>query len=281
MSTLEPSSIVIIGQGKVGQSLGALFSTRGHRVIKLARDYDKHLTQISSCDIVFICVNDDAIENVCEALSKSLNADSIVTHCSGALDSSILHSAAQVGCSIASCHPLNTFPSIEASLTKFAKLDHGSYIYTEGENRALETLLPIFEDAGFISQEIARSAKPLYHAACVFACNYLTSLMDMSLETARSAKLDEAMFWQSLQPLIQSTLSNIGNSGTTGALSGPIARADIHTVKKHLTALEKEAKSLSANYATLGVRALEIAQRKGELGDAELSALREILDQSK
>ena len=281
MKSLKPHDIVVIGQGKVGQSLGGLLELRGHRLIKLSREYKQYLAQIAAADIILICVNDDAIETVCQSLANDFRAGAIVAHCSGALDSSVLVSAQQSGCLIASCHPLNTFPNLEVSLAKFANTDHASYLYAEGDRKALEHLLPLFEDTGFITQEIESAAKPLYHAACVFACNYLTSLMDMSIETVRIAKLDEKQFWKSLQPLIQSTLDNITHGDTVAGLSGPIARGDFQTVEKHLNVLERESKSLTKNYASLGIRALEIAQRKGELTEDELSKLKEILNKSR
>ncbi len=277
MTSIKPRNIVVIGQGKVGQSLGNLFKLRGHTLTELNREYKEHFVKVAGADIVLICVNDDVIEEVCQILASELKAGAIVAHCSGALDSSVLVSAQQSDCFVASCHPLNTFPNLEASLTKFASTDHTSYLYAEGDREALEELLPMFEDTGFITQEIESAAKPLYHAACVFACNYLTSLMDMSIETARIAGLDEKQFWKSLQPLIQSTLNNIANGDTAAALSGPIARGDFQTVKKHINVLEQESKSLTSNYASLGIRALEIAQRNGELKEDELSKLKKIL----
>lgn len=280
MKSLKPRNIAVIGQGKVGQSLGRLLKLRGHTIIGLGREYIERITEIAAADIVLICVNDDAIEEVCENLADTLQTGVIVAHCSGARDSSILASAKQKGCVTASCHPLNTFPNLEASLAKFANTDHASYLYTEGDQEAIECLLPVFEDAGFITHEIERAAKPLYHAACVFACNYLTSLMDMSLETATAAKLDQAKFWTSLQPLIQSTLNNMANASTSAALSGPIARGDYKTVEKHLDVLEHESEFLANNYASLGIRALEIAQRNGELNEEELTRLKEILNKS-
>lgn len=281
MKSLEPRNIVVIGRGKVGQSLGGLLKLRGHKLIELNREYEKHLAQVAAADIVLICVNDDAIEAVCQSLANDLRAGTIVAHCSGAIDSSVLVSAQQEDCYIASCHPLNTFPNLGASLAKFANTDHASYLYAEGNHRALEHLLPVFEDAGFITQEIESTAKPLYHAACVFACNYLTSLMDMSIETARAAKLDEKQFWKSLQPLIQSTIDNITHGDTAAGLSGPIARGDFQTIETHLDVLERESTSLASNYASLGIRALEIAQRKGELSKDEMSKLKDILNKSR
>jgi len=278
MSLKNLSNIVIIGRGKVGQSLTQLFSSLDYRVDNIGRSKSKQTAAVANADITLICVNDGAIQTVCQALAKSFKTGSVVAHCSGALDSSILSSAQQQGCAVASCHPLNTFPNITLSLQRFATTKHGSYLYAEGDQAALSTLLPLFEHAGFINTQIDRQSKPLYHAACVFACNYLSSLMDMSLETAAKAGLEKEPFWLSLQPLIQSTLENISAHGTAGALSGPISRGDNETVESHMRALAEHSDSLQISYADLGLRALKIAIENGELSDDDVDRLRAVLN---
>jgi predicted short-subunit dehydrogenase-like oxidoreductase (DUF2520 family) len=274
MRPSEPNSIVIIGRGKVGQSLTQLFASLNYKVVNIGREKSEQIAAVADADITLICVSDGSIQNVCEGLANSFKKDSVVAHCSGALDSSILNSAKQSGCAVASCHPLNTFPNISLSLQRFASTNHGSYMYAEGGLNALNTLTPLFEHAGFNNTCIHREAKPLYHAACVFACNYLSSLMDMSLEAATKAGLEKEPFWRSLQPLIQSTLENISEHGTTGALSGPIARGDSATVEAHMRALSEHSNSLKTSYADLGLRALEIALQKGELSGNDIKRLR-------
>ncbi|MFT6407912.1 MAG: putative short-subunit dehydrogenase-like oxidoreductase (DUF2520 family) [Arenicella sp.] len=270
--------MVIIGRGKVGQSLSQLFTLLDYQVDNVGRNRSKQVAAVIEADITVICVDDGSIEGVCEALASSFKKGSIVCHCSGALDSSILKSARQRDCLVASCHPLNTFPSISLSLQRFASTSHNSYMYCEGDAAALSVLLPLFERTGFNNMCIQRQAKPLYHAACVFASNYLISLMDMSLEAASKAGLEKQSFWLSLQPLIQSTIENITANGTAGALSGPIARGDHATVKSHTLALDEHSDSLKLSYAELGMRALEIAIESGQLSADDIERLRSALD---
>ena len=277
-SNLSIQSIAIIGRGKVGQSLTQLFKSIGLSVENIGRDSARQIQSIKQADLSIICVNDGAIKTVCEQLSNHFKHNSIVIHCSGALDSNELNSAKLNDCLIASCHPLNTFPNLESSIARFSNTSHGSYMYAEGQANALSQLLPLFVTAGFKTTTIERSAKPLYHAACVFACNYLTALMDISLETAENAGLERDDFWNSVQPLIQSTLNNISSNGIENALSGPIARGDANTIAKHQESLAIYDPSLSMHYASLGIRAIEIAQRKGELNEKDINALRKILE---
>ena len=80
---------------------------------------------INNADIVILAVTDSSIEELCHSLEKHFKTGAIVTHCSGALSSSILQSARESDCHIASTHPLNSFPNIAASLEKFSTAKHG------------------------------------------------------------------------------------------------------------------------------------------------------------
>jgi predicted short-subunit dehydrogenase-like oxidoreductase (DUF2520 family) len=276
----ELHELVIIGRGKVGQSLSQLFTQQGFFVSNIGRSQSAQITAVKHAQLVFLCVDDASIEKVCIELAPNLPQGCVVSHCSGALDSSVLSSAREAGSSVASTHPLNTFPNLEDALTLFSSTEHGSYVYAEGDTKALKTLKPLFEATGFIILTIEREAKPLYHAACVFACNYLTSLMDMSLETAAAAGLDRDQFWVSLQPLIQTTLENIRQKGVIESLSGPVARGDSATLESHMSSIKDLSNSLKSNYISLGLRTLEIAIKKNELSDAQLSSIRKTLNQT-
>ena len=104
MSTLESRRIGIIGYGKVGQALAWNFIDSGISVTavtnaehsKIHNDliprnctYKQTSQQlVEFCDLVFLTVPDQEIQNVCE----SLHWDSrhIVIHCSGTQDTEVL-----------------------------------------------------------------------------------------------------------------------------------------------------------------------------------------------
>ena len=271
-------SIAIIGAGKVGQSLGHLFSENHHQVTFIGRDTVQHQQCISKADVVLITTSDAVIESVCQSIASFLTQDTIVSHCSGALDSSILSSAQQKGCYVASTHPLNTFPTLEASLATFKDTHHNTSLFCEGDAHALKPLSMIFENAGFNVVKMDSQAKTAYHTACVMACNYLTVLMDLSLNTAEHGGIDKPRFWQAVQPLIQATLTNITQQGTSQSLSGPIARGDAQTVTQHIDFLSKKDQAIGDIYLSLAEHALELAKKQGTLSDKQLDALKIVLD---
>ncbi|MEM7564859.1 MAG: DUF2520 domain-containing protein, partial [Pseudomonadota bacterium] len=166
---------------------------------------------------------------------------------SGALDSSVLSSAKKRGCLIASAHPFNTFPNLNNALEVLAE-GHNSYLFCEGDEAALSVIMQIFQSLGFATKTIEANHKVMYHTACVFASNYLTLLMDMSLQTAKTANIDQREFLTACQPIIRATLENLETQSTKTALSGPLARGDMATVKQHIDALSREAPELEKVY---------------------------------
>jgi len=271
-------SIAIVGAGKVGQTFAALLRSNGHKVSLIGRNLIESQQAIRDAKLVLITTSDGAIEQACNDISSYLSHGSVVSHCSGALNSRILLSAKNQGCTIASSHPLNTFPSLDASLTTFNNNKHGTYLYCEGDEKALELLDAVFRHAGFNIAKISSTAKTAYHAACVFACNYLTVLMDISLQTAEFEGIDKKQFWQAVQPLVQSTLTNISEHGTTGSLSGPIARGDTDTISTHLELLTNNNAEISDIYIKLAQQALNLANQQGKLSKEKLNALATLLN---
>lgn len=233
---------------------------------------------VADAETCLLTVTDTSIEHSCELLAPNIKAGAVVAHCSGALDSTALNSASELGLKVCSLHPLNTFPNPAAALALVADDTHRTRLYCEGDASALDRCLPIFASLGFIPEQIQRDAKPLYHAACVFACNYLTVLMDLSMTTAGAARIDTGQFWRGLQPLIQSTLNNFSQRGAADSLSGPIARGDAKTVENHLQHLAAASSNLGVSYAEFGRHALRLAEQQGELSKSDLQELEKVLN---
>jgi len=167
-------SVTIIGRGKVGQSLAQLATLKGYKTKLIGRDREQQEMACKQSDLIIIAVNDQAISALSEQLLHAIVKPIIICHCSGALNSEELDSLQAAGALTASCHPLNTFPTLEAALNTFSSTEHASYLFAEGDPRALVLLARFYEDLGFSFKEIEKDAKTHYHLACSMACNYLT-----------------------------------------------------------------------------------------------------------
>ncbi len=61
-------------------------------------------------------------------------------------------------------------------------------------------------------------------------------------------------------PLVRGTLENLEQLGVAAALTGPIARGDVDTVRLHLARLSPGERAL---YSALGLEALRLARAAG------------------
>jgi predicted short-subunit dehydrogenase-like oxidoreductase (DUF2520 family) len=77
---------------------------------------------------------------------------------------------------------------------------------------------------------------------------------------------------QALIPLVRGTLDNLEQLGVRGALTGPIVRGDLDTVRLHLARLSAADRTL---YCALGLELLRLARAAGldEERAGELEAL--------
>ncbi len=264
----QRENITIIGQGKVGQSLAQLAQKAGYKTELIGRQIEQQKNASRTADLIIIAVNDEAISQVAEHIADAIEGSTIVTHCSGALNSQALTAPESFGALTASCHPLNTFPTLDSALSTFNTTEHGSYLFAEGNQKAIRVLDVFYSSLGFKFKTITKDAKAHYHLACVMACNYLSVLMHTSLDIAESSGLARDEFWLALSPLVHKTLENISNFGSLQSLSGPIARADTQTIAKHVKTLSESQPNALELYCELGKNAVNIALENGSLDQA-------------
>lgn len=294
----EMVRLAIIGPGKVGIALGVLAARAGWPVVAVGgRDSDRtsKAAEIISSEarpctpaqaaaqgqLVLLTVSDDAIQPVCDELAEAgaFRPGTIVAHCCGALDSEILSSAAKkCSCLPVSMHPLQTFPTVDSAIEKLP----GAHFFCQGSDCALAVVKKFIADIGGIPVRIeeGKAAKALYHAGAVMACNYLSALVDAALTLMAEAGLDRQRSLDALGPLVSATVQNVLTIGPEAALTGPIARGDLETVRRHLQTIDGRAglEGAADFYRAAGRWTVSLAQRKGEIDDPTAAALEKLLD---
>jgi predicted short-subunit dehydrogenase-like oxidoreductase (DUF2520 family) len=270
------NSLNIIGAGHVGTALGRIFTSGHHLAVQdiLNRSPESArravaaigagqavdgFTALRRADAYLLAVGDDQIEAACAALSAAGSlSGAVVFHCSGALSSQHLAAARHAGASVASVHPIRSFADPFAVSLDFA----GTWCGVEGDAAALSLLSPAFEAAGARLVAIDAQAKTVYHAAAVFASNYLTTVLDAALRAYEAAGIPRELGLRLMQPLATETLSNVFNMGPEQALSGPVARGDMATVARQQAALTAWDGDTGALYAALVAPTAALAARK-------------------
>ena len=266
----------IIGAGHLGMTLGRLWHE--HQVFEIADVVTRSahsatqaaqfigagrpladLNDIADADVFLIATADDQLAPVCDELARAgrFHAGQVVFHCSGALTSAVLGTAAAAGATVASVHPIRSFAQPSDVIGTFA----GTWCGTEGEPQAQAVINPAFESIGGRLVSIRPEHKTLYHAAAVFASNYLVTLVDAALLAYEGAGVPRAQALQMVRPLTENTLQNILRVGPDAALSGPIARGDMQTVARQDQALTALRPELGELYRMLARHTAEMVRR--------------------
>ncbi|WP_237065686.1 Rossmann-like and DUF2520 domain-containing protein [Microbulbifer guangxiensis] len=284
----------IIGAGKLGRTLGRLWQERSffhvHGVCNRSLESSRHavdfigagearssLDSMPAADCWLIASPDSEIERLAAVLASHLDtlatrsAQTTVFHCSGALGSEVLEVCHPA--SIASAHPVHSFANPARSLETLS----GSAVAMEGDENAVAILKDAFSALGCRTLSIASEHKSLYHAGSVFACNYLTVLMGLSLQCLERAGIRQEDALALLQPIVLQTARNNMELGPEASLTGPIARGDTMTVSKQLRVLAETSPLLADNYRHLGLACVELA-RRGSLDDDAAERLTAILN---
>ena len=278
-----------IGAGTVGTALASRLSEKGYQVVTVSSrsqsSAEKLAQAISGCraannnqavadtaDLVFITTPDYAIATVASEL-RWYPRQSVV-HCNGAASTDILESARKWGAQVGASHPLQTFASVKQAIDNIP----GSTFAIEAEEPLLSTLkeLSTALDGQWI--ELKASDKVLYHAAAVIACNYMVTLVKLATDLWQTFDVPTPQATKALMPLLRGTLNNIENVGIPNCLTGPIARGDTGTIRKHLNALENAAPALLTTYRELGLQTIPIALAKGRIDQEQAEELQAVLD---
>ena len=125
--------------------------------------------------------------------------------------------------------------------------------------------------------ELKAGDKVLYHAAAVIACNYLVTLVKLATDLWQTFNIPPDQATQALLPLIRGTIHNIDTVGIPQCLTGPVARGDTGTIRKHLEALEQRAPAILLAYRELGLQTIPIALDKGRIDKQKAKELQALL----
>ena len=281
--------IALIGCGRVGIAIGFGLKRAGHRIVSV-RDTNQSAERrarrlllprsagprpltsdphSSTPDLLLIATPDSQIARAYHALKPALIPGQTVVHFSGALTSRVFGNASQRRVAALSMHPVMTFAG-----RKPVNSFNGVYFTLEGKPKAVALGRQLVKSLGGRALLIRAADKPLFHAACVFVSNLLDVAIDAGVESCLRLGIKPRNAFDVLEPLIRQTLSNIHDLGTAQALTGPIERGDIATIRRHVAALRRRSPELLPLYAALSQGALRLARRKDSVSPAELRALR-------
>lgn len=287
-TVLSPVAIALIGAGRVATSLGVLWRRAGHRVVAAAgRDASRerlarHLPDVpllpshqaaAGAEVVVIGVPDDLIRPVCEQVAPHLGRERHVIHLSGSVGLDALAAARDAGAGTLSLHPFQSFPDVETGLER---LPGSGIAVTAGSERERLFGEALARDAGGSPFRLDDRDKPLYHAAAVFASNYLVTIEALAERLLGQAGVAGALGL--IGPLARTALDRTLGVGPSVALTGPAVRGDTGTIERNLSALAERAPDALEAYAALAAVAARLAESGGRLDATGRRAVEEAVE---
>ncbi len=213
------------------------------------------LTDLSPADFILITTPDDAISSIVKQLAEcqQIKPGQVIIHCSGVLSSDILNPLRNKGCFVASVHPLKAFRTHHLQQDALC----GCYCVLEGDTKALSLLKPLLAQMGAEIIVASTIKKSTYHAAAVMASNYLVTLAGCAIELFTDSGLTDQQAKIITEHLMQDSLNNLKKTmHPKDALTGPLVRGDIDTVRKHLNGIQSPQINALYRIAAVATQAL-------------------------
>jgi predicted short-subunit dehydrogenase-like oxidoreductase (DUF2520 family) len=271
-----------LGCGRVGSTLGYLWRSQGVFLIQDVYNTStassdqavqfmgagrpvQNLGDMRPADAWMLAVPDGQINAVANRLSTYIDnlnvadvfvaSDAIIFHCSGALSSAELQPLKDKGAQVASAHCILSFSAPSSAVTQF----EGTPCALEGDAVATQILLRAFEAIGANCFDLAANDKVLYHAAAVFATNFLPVLQIVAADLWKSTGMPKELIAPLNASLLKKAVQNIAAQGAAKALTGPAARGDMELVALQGKAVTEWNDQAGAAYAALSQLAAHIA----------------------
>jgi len=279
----------VVGAGRVGAVLSAALRAAGHDVVAAAGESDASRRRIETllpgvrrakptavardCDLLLLAVPDDMLSNVVTMLADSgaLHPGQVVVHTSGRHGLAVLAPARAVGARVVAMHPAMTFTGTSVDLDRLPGTVFG--LTAEGPER--ELVESLVTDLGGVPMWVPEEMRTLYHAGLAHGANHLVTLVSEAMEILSAAgSLDPA---GTLRPLLTAALDNALAQGDA-ALTGPIVRGDLGTIRAHLEDIKANAPHTLPSYVALARATLDRAVTDGRVVPIRANRIRDLLD---
>jgi len=284
-----PLRVGVVGAGRVGAVLAAALRAAGHEIVAAAGESSGSRTRIETllpgvpvakpsavaraCDVLLLTVPDDMLGNVADMLSASgaIREGQHVVHSSGRHGLAVLAPAVAVGARPVALHPAMTFTGTDLDLPRLTGCVFG-VTAEEAERGFTESLVA---DLGGRPMWVPEDRRTLYHAGLAHGANHLVTLVTEAMEMLRAAGGDDPA--GTLRPLLEAALDNALNYGDA-ALTGPIVRGDVNTVRAHLADIVDSAPQTLSSYVAMARATLDRAVADGRLLPIRAARISELLD---
>lgn len=283
--------VAVVGTGKAGSVLGAALIRAGHKVVACTAVSDLSKLRAESllpgvavkpvaeavrnCDLVLLTVPDDVLPELAQglAVTKAIKPGTFVMHAAGRYGIEVLDPLTQAGCLPLALHPVMTFTGTSIDLNRLSGCPFGV--------TAPEVLRPVAEalvvEMGGEPIWVPENQRTLYHAALAFGANNLMTLVNETKSLLNLAGIENPQ--RLITPLFGAALDNALREGDV-SVTGPVVRADVETIRRHLEKLKVTSPQTVAAYKSLARLTATRALAAGTLSANAAQDLLEVLGEN-
>ena len=285
--------VAIIGAGVLGTSMGILMRRAGYDIVAVCSP-NRRSAQVASsligagevvgdnamaalgADLILLAVPDRAIASVAIEVSAggAMRRGAVVAHCAGGLPSAVMSGVRAAGGHRGAIHPLQSFADVDTAVQMLPE----TFFFLEGDDEAVDVLRSVVIALDGRPVHIDGKSKALYHAGAAAASNFLVTLVNYAVTLLFRAGVPRDAGLAALLPLIKGTVANLEAVGLPDALTGPIARGDLGTVKRHLRALESMPGDFARLYRLMARKTIDLGVKKGSLAEEDAQHLFDLLE---
>jgi len=266
--------IAIAGSGPMAQALGRLLHDRGAHIVAVGSRSTTRAARAAAfigrgvrpvpyrelpalAPNLLIAVTDAAIPDVARLLAEHDGTGSVAVHTCGTHGPEALDVMRAHGFACGVMHPLQTVPTAEQGVAALAGIPFG----ISGDPLAIEWAESMVALLDGVPLHVTSERLAMYHAAAVLAGNGAFALVETAVRLLHQAGIERSRASEAVAPLCRRSLENALTLGSQ-ALTGPVARGDVETVKAHVHALAGDTRG-AALYKATALVLVDLARATG------------------
>jgi predicted short-subunit dehydrogenase-like oxidoreductase (DUF2520 family) len=277
-------TVGFVGSGRAAGALArslarrhheVLVATRGSSATSLAEELGAESLAataiLARADVTLLAVPDGRIRDVAAELARiAPDGDSrVVAHLAGSLGPDSLAPLDARGYAVAALHPLQVMSGW--------RIPPGTRFAVEAPETARPVLRRVIADLGGQELSLPPGSRAPYHAAAVITANLGMTLLAEAVDLMARAGLDREEALQGLAGLTRGGLEASLDRGLPAALTGPVTRGDLDTVRAHIDLLRSDPEMLDA-YRAVSRLALRQARLDGRPEAEKAEAMARLLE---
>lgn len=240
----------VIGAGRVGAVLGAALRNAGHTVTGVHAVSEASRTRAEALlpdvpvlevpeilrrsEMVLFAVPDDVLGELVAGLVAAghVQAGHLLVHTSGRYGVGVMGPVRAVGAIPLAIHPAMTFTGLSLDLARLRDCVFG----VTADPVVLPVAQALAVEMGGEPVVIKEADRAVYHAALSHGSNHLVTVTAQAAQLLRQIGVADTE--RLLRPLLSASLENALADGD-GALTGPVSRGDVETVRAHRDTLRE------------------------------------------